>query len=213
MIDYIVTRLVVGGLDTNCYILKHRQSRAAAVIDPGGDLLVIKNALFEQEASLRLILLTHGHIDHILALEDLRTPNTIVCIHKNDAHMLVERDLFTSMVPHDPRPMRPAEFLFERDGKYKVDPFEFYVIHTPGHTAGSVCYIFEDCLFTGDTLFRLSCGRTDFAGGDMRQELRSLKRIAELPGDYEVYPGHAESSMLSIEREHNPYVRHALEKM
>lgn len=102
MIDYIVTRLVVGGLDTNCYILKHRQSRAAAVIDPGGDLLVIKNALFEQEASLRLILLTHGHIDHILALEDLRTPNTIVCIHKNDAHMLVERDLFTSMVPHDP---------------------------------------------------------------------------------------------------------------
>ena len=69
MIDYIVTRLVVGGLDTNCYILKHRQSRAAAVIDPGGDLLVIKNALFEQEASLRLILLTHGHIDHILALE------------------------------------------------------------------------------------------------------------------------------------------------
>ena len=142
MIDYIVTRLVVGGLDTNCYILKHRQSRAAAVIDPGGDLLVIKNALFEQEASLRLILLTHGHIDHILALEDLRTPNTIVCIHKNDAHMLVERDLFTSMVPHDPRPMRPAEFLFERDGKYKVDPFEFYVIHTPGHTAGSVCLYF-----------------------------------------------------------------------
>ena len=154
MIDYVVTRLVVGGLDTNCYILKHRASRAAAVIDPGGDLLVIKNALFEQEASLRLILLTHGHIDHILALEDLRTPNTIVCIHKDDAHMLVERDLFTSMVPHDPRPMRPAEFQFERDGKYKVDPFEFYVIHTPGHTPGSVCYIFEDCLFTGDTLFR-----------------------------------------------------------
>lgn len=70
-----------------------------------------------------------------------------------------------------------------------------------------------DALFTGDTLFRGSCGRTDLPGGDMRAELRSLKRIASLEGDYEVYPGHAESSMLSIEREHNPYVRHALEKM
>ena len=206
MIDYIVTRLVVGGLDTNCYILKHRQSRAAAVIDPGGDLLVIKNALFEQEASLRLILLTHGHIDHILALEDLRTPNTIVCIHKNDAHMLVERDLFTSMVPHDPRPMRPAEFLFERDGKYKVDPFEFYVIHTPGHTAGSVCYIFEDCLFTGDTLFRMSCGRYDFPGSSSLDLGHSLEKLRDLPGDYEVYPGHEGSTSLEYERRFNPYM-------
>lgn len=209
MIDYVVTRLVVGGLDTNCYILKHRASRAAAVIDPGGDLLVIKNALFEQEASLRLILLTHGHIDHILALEDLRTPNTIVCIHKDDAHMLVERDLFTSMVPHDPRPMRPAEFQFERDGKYKVDPFEFYVIHTPGHTPGSVCYIFEDCLFTGDTLFRHECGRCDLEGGDFSAMLRSLKRLSELEGDYKVFPGHEGISTLSEERAANPYMLQA----
>lgn len=204
MIDYIVTRLVVGGLDTNCYILKHRQSRAAAVIAPGGDLLVIKNALFEQEASLRLILLTHGHIDHILALEDLRTPNTIVCIHKNDAHMLVERDLFTSMVPHDPRPMRPAEFLFERDGKYKVDPFEFYVIHTPGHTAGSVCYIFEDCLFTGDTLFRGSIGTTMFGGSDAEMH-ETLEALYRYPGDYGIYPGHGESTSLSDEKRDNPF--------
>lgn len=209
MIDYVVTRLVVGGLDTNCYILKHRASRAAAVIDPGGDLLVIKNALFEQEASLRLILLTHGHIDHILALEDLRTPNTIVCIHKDDAHMLVERDLFTSMVPHDPRPMRPAEFQFERDGKYKVDPFEFYVIHTPGHTPGSVCYIFEDCLFTGDTLFRHECGRCDLEGGDFSAMLRSLKRLSELEGDYKVLPGHEGISTLDEERAANPYMLQA----
>ena len=204
MIDYVVTRLVVGGLDTNCYILKHRASRAAAVIDPGGDLLVIKNALFEQEASLRLILLTHGHIDHILALEDLRTPNTIVCIHKDDAHMLVERDLFTSMVPHDPRPMRPAEFQFERDGKYKVDPFEFYGIHTPGHPPGAVCYIFEDCLFTGDTLFRGSIGTTMFGGSD-REMHDTLEALYRYPGDYGIYPGHGESTSLSDEKRDNPF--------
>ena len=114
MTEFDLTRLEVGMLDTNCYILKHRESRAAAVIDPGGDLLTIKNALFEADASLRLILLTHGHIDHILALDDLRTPNTIVCIHESDAHMLAEKDVFSSMIPFDPRPMKNADFLFKK---------------------------------------------------------------------------------------------------
>ena len=89
----------------------------------------------------------------------------------------------------------------------------FRVMETPGHTPGGVTLICEDALFTGDTLFRLSAGRTDMPGGDMKTELRSLRRIAGLPGDYEVYPGHAECSRLSIEREHNPYMRHAIENL
>ena len=108
----------------------------------------------------------------------------------------------------------PEDVKYYRDGDtVEVGGLRFEVMETPGHTPGGVTLRCGEALFTGDTLFRCSCGRTDFAGGDMRQELRSLKRIAELPGDYEVYPGHAESSMLSIEREHNPYVLHALEKM
>lgn len=108
------------------------------------------------------------------------------------------------MVPHDPRPMRPAEFLFERDGKYKVDPFEFYVIHTPGHTAGSVCYIFEDCLFTGDTLFRGSIGTTMFGGSDAEMH-ETLEALYRYPGDYGIYPGHGESTSLSDEKRDNPF--------
>ena len=206
MTEFDLTRLEVGMLDTNCYILKHRESRAAAVIDPGGDLLTIKNALFEADASLRLILLTHGHIDHILALDDLRTPNTIVCIHESDAHMLAEKDVFSSMIPFDPRPMKNADFLFTKDGKYKVDPFEFYVLHSPGHTRGSVCYIFEDCMFTGDTLFNGSIGTTVFGGDDevLRGSLRMLYRY---PGDYAIYPGHGLPSTLSDERRDNPFLQ------
>ena len=87
------------------------------------------------------------------------------------------------------------------------------VLATPGHSEGSVTLRCGEVLFCGDTLFAGSCGRTDLPGGDMRVQLRSLKRLAELPGDYEVYPGHAEASRLSIERVYNPYIRHAIEKM
>ena len=87
------------------------------------------------------------------------------------------------------------------------------MIATPGHTTGGVTLRCGDALFTGDTLFRGSCGRTDFPGGDMTTQLRSLRRLAQLEGDFEVYPGHAECSTLSVERAHNPYMRHAIEKL
>ena len=127
---------------------------------------------------------------------------------------MCEKDLELAKTGASGRFTPPENTHFYKDGdEVKVAGLTFKVMETPGHTPGGVTLICGDALFTGDTLFRGSCGRTDLPGGDMRAELRSLKRIASLEGDYEVYPGHAESSMLSIEREHNPYVRHALEKM
>lgn len=201
--EYIIQKVEVGQLHTNCYIIKHKNCRDAIVIDPGGEMTVIKDALYKLNATCSVILLTHGHFDHILALEDLKTARTIVCIHKDDAHYLTERDVFSTMIPFDPRPFQPADLLFDKEGKYMVEGFEFYVIPTPGHTKGSVCYIFDDILFSGDTIFKGSVGTTAFDGND-EDMTKTLKMLYTLPGDYAIYPGHEEKTTLSDEKDHNP---------
>ncbi len=206
MKDMIVKRVPVGALNTNCYIVKNPDTRDAVVIDPGSDLTVIQDALHRADAVCRLILLTHGHFDHILAVGDLRNINIPVGIHERDAHMLTERDMFSAIIPYDPRPFEPAEYTFSKEGEYNIAGFDFYVIPTPGHTAGSVCYLFDSLMFTGDTLFRRSIGRTDL-GGDEAALMRSLRALRNLPGDYEVFPGHDLPTTLSEERRHNPYLQ------
>lgn len=202
----VVKRVPVGTLGTNCYIVKNPDTRDAVVIDPGADLTVIQDALHRADAVCRLILLTHGHFDHILAVGDLRGTNIPVAIHQRDAHMLTERDMFSAIIPYDPRPFAPAEYTFLQEGGYSVAGFDFYVLPTPGHTAGSVCYIFDGAMFTGDTLFKNSIGRTDL-GGDEDQLVRSLRALKNLPGDYEIFPGHDSPSTLSAERRNNPYLK------
>lgn len=202
--EYLIKKVVVGQMRTNCYIVKSRNSRDAVVIDPGAEFTVIRDALFKMDAACRVILLTHGHFDHILAVGDLKTANTLVCIHKDDEHFLTERDMFSAMLPYDPRPFEKADFLFDKEGNYKVGNFDFYVIPTPGHTKGSVCYIFGDIMFTGDTLFRNSIGTTDLYG-DPDDMDKTLRMLYNLPGDYAVYPGHEEATTLSDEKAHNPY--------
>lgn len=204
--NYIVGKVTVGHLDTNCYIIKKQDCRDAVVIDPGADVTVIQDALHRMEASCRLILLTHGHFDHILAVGDLRGADKPVAIHKDDAASLTSRDMFSSLIPYDPRPFAGAEILLDGDGFVSLAGFEFEVMHTPGHTAGSMCFIFGDNIFTGDTLFRGSVGTTDF-GGDRRRLNDSLKRLKGIPREYGIFPGHGPSSTLSDEKEHNPFMR------
>lgn len=208
MTDMKVTRIEVGRMQTNCYILKSADSRDAIVIDPGDDLTLIQDALHRADAVCRLILLTHGHFDHILAVGDLRGYNIPVAIHEKDAHMLTERDMFSAIINNDPRPFDAPEYTFSKEGEYSVAGFDFYVIPTPGHTPGSVCYVFGGMMFTGDTLFRNSIGTTDF-GGDEAQLMRSIRALRDLPGDYEIFPGHDAPSTLSDERRNNPYMKRA----
>lgn len=205
MKDVQVKRVEVGIMPTNCYIIKPGESRDAIVIDPGDELTVIQDALHRMDAVCRLILLTHGHFDHILAVGDLRGSKVPVAIHERDAEMLTERDMFSSMIKYDPRPFEPAEFTFKKEGSYTAAGMEFYVIPTPGHTPGSVCYIFDGMMFTGDTLFKSSIGTTDF-GGDEEALTKSLRALYDLPGDYTVYPGHGSATTLSDERRTNPYL-------
>lgn len=202
--DYIIKKIVVGQIKTNCYIIKDKNSRRAVVIDPGDEVTVIKDALFKMDATCSVILLTHGHFDHILAVGELKTSKTVVCIHKYDEHYLTERDMFSPIIPYDPRPFDNADYLLEKEGKYNVEGFEFYVIPTPGHTKGSVCYVFDDIMFSGDTLFKNGIGTTDFDGNPEEMD-NTLRMLYNLPGDYAVYPGHEDITTLSDEKANNPY--------
>lgn len=206
MTDYEIRRVTVGTLSTNCYIIANKETGDACVIDPGDNLTLIQDALHRMKAHCRLILLTHGHFDHILAVGDLRSERAPVCIHRADAHCLTERDMFSPLIPYDPRPFEEADYVFDKEGSYTVAGFTFYVLHTPGHTKGSVCYQFDDNLFTGDTLFKGGIGTLDF-GGDADDMRASLQMLCKLPCDYTVYPGHDEKTTLSDEIACNPFLR------
>lgn len=203
----LIKTLPVGQLETNCYVVTDENALVCAVIDPGDESNTILDYIEDNKLSCKAILITHAHFDHVSAVNAM--------LEATGAELyMCEKDLELAKTGASGRFTPPENTHFYKDGdEVKVAGLAFKVMETPGHTPGGVTLICGDALFTGDTLFRGSCGRTDLPGGDMRAELRSLKRIASLEGDYEVYPGHAESSMLSIEREHNPYVRHALEKM
>ena len=203
----LIKTLPVGQLETNCYVVTDENALVCAVIDPGDESNTILDYIEDNKLSCKAILITHAHFDHVSAVNAMLEATGAVLY-------MCEKDLELAKTGASGRFTPPENTHFYKDGdEVKVAGLTFKVMETPGHTPGRVTLICGDALFTGDTLFRGSCGRTDLPGGDMRAELRSLKRIASLEGDYEVYPGHAESSMLSIEREHNPYVRHALEKM
>ena len=203
----LIKTLPVGQLETNCYVVTDENALVCAVIDPGDESNTILDYIEDNKLSCKAILITHAHFDHVSAVNAM--------LEATGAELyMCEKDLELAKTGASGRFTPPENTHFYKDGdEVKVAGLTFKVMETPGHTPGGVTLICGDALFTGDTLFRGSCGRTDLPGGDMRAELRSLNRIASLEGDYEVYPGHAESSMLSIEREHNPYVRHALEKM
>ncbi len=210
---YTVKRLVVGELATNCYIIKQGESRNAVVIDPGDDAILIKSTLLDMDAYPAVILLTHGHFDHILALDELRAEKTVVCIHEKDAVKLAEKELIAAWARYSPWPFKKADVLFGNGNSHvSIGGFDFEVIHTPGHSEGSVCYRFGDLLFTGDTLFKNGIGRVDFDGGDAEKMAASLRMLYNMPGDYAVYPGHEGDSTLSEERIHNPYMREVIKK-
>lgn len=200
-----VKMMQVGPIGTNCYILEDEKTREAAVIDPGGDAPEILRALDGIE--LRYILLTHGHYDHTGAAAALLEafPRAALYIHKADF-----QDVDPSLFPLRAQ-VSAVNFYGEGDRiPFGGNGMEVEVLHTPGHSEGSVTLRWGDLLFCGDTLFAGSCGRTDFPGGSMRKILSSLRRLGQLEGDLQVLPGHMEPSTLEAERRQNPYLRQAL---
>ncbi len=202
----LIKTLPVGQLETNCYVVTNENTLESVVIDPGDEANTILDYLESNRLRCAAIFLTHGHYDHVGAVAALReeTGAPVYMNPRDDASRAVDA--------HMTYRMQPGDRAYDEGDAVEAAGLVFHVMATPGHTPGGVTLRCEDALFTGDTLFKGSCGRTDLPGGDMEQELSSLRRICELPGDYEVYPGHMDPSTLEREREFNYYCRAAMRR-
>lgn len=205
----MILRLPVGLLESNTYVVYDAASRRALIVDPGGEAAPLLALIAEHSLEVEAVLNTHGHFDHSAANARLCTALGVpLGLHPADASLLSEGGGATWFeIPYEASP-RPTLWL--EDGQVlKVGNLTVQVIHTPGHTPGSVClYIPEDeALITGDTLFAGSVGRTDFPGGSARDLTASLKKLIQLPRSTRIYPGHGEESTLAEECRFNPWLR------
>lgn len=190
-----IYKIVVGFLETNCYIVASGKGRAF-VIDPGDDLERIKGVLTTHKLKPEFIVNTHGHIDHIKANADFQLP---VFVHEYDRDMIADVGKNASTVILGTfKPVVPGRILKDGD-LLTLDELQFKVVHTPGHTRGCICLLGEGVLFSGDTLFRGGIGRTDFPGASDKEMQRSLMKLAQLPADTVVYPGHGEKTTIGRE--------------
>jgi glyoxylase-like metal-dependent hydrolase (beta-lactamase superfamily II) len=200
--------LALGAYETNCYVL--RSSEAAK------DCLIIDAGLgkFLQEHKLNPVslVLTHGHIDHIEGVTGLRAefPDIKVYIHKLDAEMLTEPHSNLSAMTGAAFTVEPADFFLEEESVIEQADMKLSVLHTPGHTPGGICLYCEDegIVFTDDTLFADSIGRTDFPNGNTEQLLQSIReKLFTLPDETQVYPGHGPMTTIAHEKQYNPFLR------
>jgi glyoxylase-like metal-dependent hydrolase (beta-lactamase superfamily II) len=199
--------LSVGPLAANCYLIINKTDKKCVLIDPGDEPAEILKRIQSSGAKLEGIFLTHGHIDHIGALAHLSAPTFI---HKDDLAFLGNNQLNLSNFLNLPFKLEKNNSdinSLEDDQVVEVAGLVFKIIHTPGHTPGSISIKFENILFTGDTLFCGSIGRTDLVYGSDTALLQSIKnKLLCFPGDTKIYPGHGPSSTLKEEKENNPYL-------
>lgn len=207
MADMKIRSLVLGMVATNCYFVMNQETNELLLIDPADNLEAIQQQVLKMDGKPSAVLLTHGHFDHILAAADLRDKYQIpVYIHRLEEEVLERPDLNLSGQWMNAFSMKADQLVQEGDS-IELAGFKIQVLHTPGHTQGSVCYYFPDeaVLFSGDTLFAQSYGRTDFPTSSMNQMQLSITRLlSTLPEETKVYPGHSESTDISIEKRYNP---------
>lgn len=190
--------LVMGAYQTNCYIIHEQHSSSCCVIDPGYNPETILDTLDALGLTLEAIVLTHGHFDHVGAVRDLAA-DTGCQVYICAEDLALPQQLTAGVLYHTQ--------TYAEGTRLHLAGLDITVLQTPGHTPGSVCLLIDDTLFTGDTLFAGSCGRTDLPGGSWEQMQRSLSRLASLEPNYWVLPGHGESTSLSDEKKHNPYLQ------
>ena len=197
--------LPLGMIEANCYIVTDEETKECAVIDPGDESNTVLDYIERNGLTARYIFITHGHFDHTMAVNAVREETgAAVCMNKLDSDATISDAPFRFNPPED-------TIWYKEGDVFRVGSLEFTVLETPGHTPGGVSLLCGDALFTGDTLFRDSCGRTDFPGGDIAVLMQSLKKLYDLPGNPDVYPGHMDATTLDRERRYNYYMRCACE--
>lgn len=200
----------LGAYGTNCYIAHNEGDNTCLVIDPGDEGEKLKEILDSHEFKVQGILLTHGHSDHIGAVQALVEAYQVpVYIHKRDAEYLTNPEVNLSAYSGRSITVNVGDVHYVKEGDtISLGDMTFTVIETPGHTPGGVCYYTKGTLFAGDTLFQGSVGRTDFPNGDFEQLSKAIReKLYILPDDTKVYPGHGGQTTIGDEKQSNPFVR------
>jgi glyoxylase-like metal-dependent hydrolase (beta-lactamase superfamily II) len=205
-----IQRFPLGALWTNGYLV-YDSSGKGFFTDPGGDPEDVLVFMKDKGIVVEFVLLTHGHADHIAGVERIRKEAAGgVFIHEEDSEMLTLPESNLSVFVGERLELAPAEKLLRQGDRFKAGSLAIEVIHTPGHTKGSSCFLIQDTgfpaiLLSGDTLFAGSVGRSDLPGGDERILMTSLEKLSELPDDMKVYPGHGPATTIGEERRGNPF--------
>lgn len=204
-----IIRMEVGSLGTNCYIVYCEQTKEAAVIDPGGSAADILAVINREQLKVAYIINTHGHADHIGANGKVKAATQApLLIHAADADMLTSGFRNLSSYMGEGITSDPADRMLKDGDIIDFGAVRLEVLHTPGHTPGGICLKTDGAVWSGDTLFAESIGRTDFPGGSYHQLIQSIKeKLLILPDDYAVYPGHGPETTIGWERKMNPFIQ------
>lgn len=203
----IIETFVGNDFPENCYAVILNDG--IFIVDPGEETKQLLDFVRKNKQNIKYILLTHLHFDHIRAVSEIKNmcPLAKIVIHALDGEMLNDDNYnLSSLFGYSIKKIKP-DILCNDGDIINIGDYKIKVIHTPGHTRGSVCYAVNDVIFSGDTLFELSCGRTDFPGGDYLTLANSLEKLKNLDGDFKVYSGHGNPTTLNAERMYNPYIR------
>ena len=210
MKTFKIIRYIFGPLDVNTYLIGDEESRECYCIDPGGEPDLILKDLEEKKWKLKGILLTHGHFDHVAGVGDLKEKIDVpVYLHKKDLDIYRRApDSMLKWIGFRIHNLPPVDFYLEEGQEIYIGEKALVVMHTPGHTPGSVCFYAGGCIFTGDLIFKGTVGRSDFPGGSFKELVKSIiEKILLLPEDIEILPGHGDTTNLKMEIETNPYIR------
>jgi len=203
----ILKKLVVGPFASNCYIVSSESNKEGMIIDPGDEAEVILRNVKDLGLEIRSIVLTHGHIDHIGALKEVKeATGAEVAIHADDAQALQENSVSTMFGLSYPTPL-PPDRLLQGEDSMDIGDLHFLVLHTPGHSPGGICLLGQGVMFSGDTLFNYGIGRYDLPGGSYSQLMNSIHtKLMILPDNTAVYPGHGPDTTIGTERRGNPFL-------
>lgn len=198
----IIKTVEAGELSANCYIVLNKDTKEGFVVDPGGDAEYLNNIINEMGGKIKGILLTHGHFDHVGGVVQLRELTGAPYYICGDEVPYMDGTYVFGRLPK-------ADYLISHNEELTLGDLKIKCIHTPGHSPGGICFLVEGKhLISGDTLFQLGVGRTDFDGGDLAVLTKSIKeRLYTLDGDIEVYPGHGGKTTIGFERKYNSFIR------
>lgn len=204
-----IEKFIVGILSTNCYLISNSETKQAVIIDPSMYSRKLREHIVNEGLKVEAVLLTHGHFDHIMGLDELLKDYDVpVYVHEDDKETINSVTLNLSRIYTGGYTFSDAKYIKDGD-VLSFAGYDFKVIHTPGHTPGGVCYYVESegVLFSGDTLFQNSIGRSDFENSSTSDLVHSVRdKIFKLPDDVVVYPGHMGETTLEHEKKYNPYV-------